>query len=675
MITGLRFSKELDMIDYITTDSLNFKNKYFRSDKSVTYKDLSKSFMSKVWGNNDEDAVKMAALYLIHYGLLGADNRKVVSELILQLVDDWDSFNKYPWGTMVWTLTAESMSRAIEKRYEEVMNDHRAYDPKIPVQCYALMGFTVAFQLWIYETLNNLGGFVACKSTDRIPRMLRWKTLERPGWDLVNCLFETSQDVVTPVLIPSIEEKQSDWFKEVMDYMGYTEESDDDRMLIQSSDAIQSSHPTRQSISVHSPARSEWTPPPVTRSEHQSTHRTSMSPRQTTRRSLGVTHAASTSSTGYVRIEEMLRGFMETVEERFRHFEERQTSIETKVSDMQRMFYATPGDEDESAEVIFEVAQDDDVCPPDYNEVATECRPTETPLQPRSNTRRTLRGRIIKKGRALLSPFTDPMRPRRPREGNQQININFDQWFDNADNNDTALTYLHGPCKKLDWWDHICTENNWLTDEHMDNYLVMLRHSYPTDNWTCVDTFWDGWLPRILQDREVADVDDFQWPRLLLDPIEGSCPQLIQQERDMRYVAWAKVDKVYIPINYDCQHWACGEIDLKAWTFTVYDSSTSFISSTDKFINMMARYQHLPAIINATRYWEVRGDNPNLEPFTLMRCTDVPQQGKASGDCGVFTLLMIEYLATGRKFDYTSSDSITLRRMIAAKIFAHGCTC
>ncbi|XP_044502376.1 ubiquitin-like-specific protease 1 [Mangifera indica] len=143
----------------------------------------------------------------------------------------------------------------------------------------------------------------------------------------------------------------------------------------------------------------------------------------------------------------------------------------------------------------------------------------------------------------------------------------------------------------------------------------------------------------------------------------------------MRYVAWAKVDKVYIPINYDCQHWACGEIDLKAWTFTVYDSSTSFISSTDKFINMMARYQHLPAIINATRYWEVRGDNPNLEPFTLMRCTDVPQQGKASGDCGVFTLLMIEYLATGRKFDYTSSDSITLRRMIAAKIFAHGCTC
>ncbi|XP_044478939.1 uncharacterized protein LOC123205927 [Mangifera indica] len=295
--------------------------------------------------------------------------------------------------------------------------------------------------------------------------MLRWKTLERSGWDLVNCLFETSQDVVTPVLIPSVEEKQSDWFKEVMDYMGYIEESDDDRMPIQSSDAIQSPHPTRQSIPVHSLVRSDWTPPPVTRSEHQSTHQTSMSPRQTTRRSPGVTHAASTSSTDFVRIEEMLHGFMETVEERFRHFEERQTSIETKVSDMQRMFFATTGDEDESAEVIFEVAQDDDVCPPDYCEIATECRPTETPLQPRSNTRRTLRGRIIKKGRALLSPFTDPMRPRRPREGNQQINIDFDQWYDNADNNDTALTYLHGPYKKLGWWDHICTENKWLTDE------------------------------------------------------------------------------------------------------------------------------------------------------------------------------------------------------------------
>lgn len=60
--------------------------------------------------------MKIYALYLFHYGLMGLNNRKVVSECILSIIDYWDAFNTYAWGTLVWMMTIESMSRAIQKK-------------------------------------------------------------------------------------------------------------------------------------------------------------------------------------------------------------------------------------------------------------------------------------------------------------------------------------------------------------------------------------------------------------------------------------------------------------------------------------------------------------------------------------------------------------------------------
>lgn len=40
------------------------------------------------------------------------------------------------------------------------------------------------FQVWIYETFNNLGTWVHKKSSaiDTIPRIVRWSQLEQPTW-------------------------------------------------------------------------------------------------------------------------------------------------------------------------------------------------------------------------------------------------------------------------------------------------------------------------------------------------------------------------------------------------------------------------------------------------------------------------------------------------------------
>lgn len=60
------------------TRESQLREKCFLNAKHVSYVDLRKVFKEKAWDNNDEDAMKIVALYLLYYGLVGVDNRKVV---------------------------------------------------------------------------------------------------------------------------------------------------------------------------------------------------------------------------------------------------------------------------------------------------------------------------------------------------------------------------------------------------------------------------------------------------------------------------------------------------------------------------------------------------------------------------------------------------------------------
>lgn len=78
LIIRLKFNKEMD--NSKVTRKSHFKLRYFVGNKLVTYGDFATIYKEKEWENNDEDVIKIYALYLFHYGLLGSDNRKIILE-------------------------------------------------------------------------------------------------------------------------------------------------------------------------------------------------------------------------------------------------------------------------------------------------------------------------------------------------------------------------------------------------------------------------------------------------------------------------------------------------------------------------------------------------------------------------------------------------------------------
>lgn len=61
----------------------------------MTYANLAPVFEEKAWGEDNSDGTKLMLLYYLYMGLLGSNNRKLVSQKVLQLVDHVDGFNAY----------------------------------------------------------------------------------------------------------------------------------------------------------------------------------------------------------------------------------------------------------------------------------------------------------------------------------------------------------------------------------------------------------------------------------------------------------------------------------------------------------------------------------------------------------------------------------------------------
>lgn len=47
-------------------------------------------------------------------------------------------------------------------------------------------------QLWMYETLYNLGDFVDFNTGGKVPRILKWRTVELSSWNDVSTIFRAS---------------------------------------------------------------------------------------------------------------------------------------------------------------------------------------------------------------------------------------------------------------------------------------------------------------------------------------------------------------------------------------------------------------------------------------------------------------------------------------------------
>ncbi|KAJ4716640.1 Phospholipase-like protein [Melia azedarach] len=95
---------------------------------------------------------------------------------ILQMVDDLEQFNRFPWGSVVWTYTFRSLSKVMARQLStyKVKQAQKRKKGLKHVNRYNLCGFPFAFQFWMYEAISTAGSELGKRTNSRLPRMLRW---------------------------------------------------------------------------------------------------------------------------------------------------------------------------------------------------------------------------------------------------------------------------------------------------------------------------------------------------------------------------------------------------------------------------------------------------------------------------------------------------------------------
>ncbi|KAK1559613.1 hypothetical protein Q3G72_016455 [Acer saccharum] len=144
-------------------------------------------------------------------------------------------------------------------------------------------------------------------------------------------------------------------------------------------------------------------------------------------------------------------------------------------------------------------------------------------------------------------------------------------------------------------------------------------------------------------DTELQE-DEFKDDRLL-DYVNGASPRSANP--------CTGVDKVYIPLNYESNHWILAEIDFIARKTIMYDSEINFIESGKKFIKFMQLlYTLLPLLLHKIEFFSKRPEihqNEDMMPWLVECCVNVPQQEKS--DCRFFVIKFVKHLIHGESID------------------------
>ncbi|KAL5539769.1 hypothetical protein UlMin_045147 [Ulmus minor] len=181
------------------------RDEYFKGATQIKVDDIQKAFRSLCDKDEGEkkkkakkekdlatDRVKIALLYFLEGVLLGADPKRNVSTFHMSTVDDLDMFNSYPWGTVVYDTTVDSLGgKDLAEKYRERLRKPPHKQLPDVKETYTLYGFPFAFQIWAFEAIPFLG-MVCARRVDgpvRFPRCLNWRCGETvPPLDRITTL-------------------------------------------------------------------------------------------------------------------------------------------------------------------------------------------------------------------------------------------------------------------------------------------------------------------------------------------------------------------------------------------------------------------------------------------------------------------------------------------------------
>ncbi|KAL0559015.1 hypothetical protein IC582_003604 [Cucumis melo] len=137
IITGLWSPKE-EAIQLVGNSRL--LDKFFKDKECIYVSDLEDIFLE--FKGDDNDMVKLALVYFIELSLLGKDRRTKVDRNFFKIADDWNTFNNYDWGRIVFGRTLSALKRALNMQ-------HAKEKKKSTKMKYTINGFSHALQLII----------------------------------------------------------------------------------------------------------------------------------------------------------------------------------------------------------------------------------------------------------------------------------------------------------------------------------------------------------------------------------------------------------------------------------------------------------------------------------------------------------------------------------------------
>ena len=118
------------------------RDTYFKTN-AIKTSDLLKKIQKWPRGKPKEDRLKIAMVYFLESTLLTSYPKKLVSQFHLSMVEDLETFNRFPWGSVVYPATLEQLqTRDLRAKYANYKEQLEAKGKKAT---YTLYRFPFAY--------------------------------------------------------------------------------------------------------------------------------------------------------------------------------------------------------------------------------------------------------------------------------------------------------------------------------------------------------------------------------------------------------------------------------------------------------------------------------------------------------------------------------------------------
>ncbi|CAH9055909.1 unnamed protein product, partial [Cuscuta epithymum] len=172
LITGFEFGSNIPPMS--TRCDGELWRRYFTGKTSVDRGDLRQAFESINNRRQDMqplDAVKLGLLHVLGNYILGNQSSLKVPTTYINLVDDLDVFNKFPWGDIVWSDLLDKVPKCAA-----ILGEGKSTRVTFP-------GYVFALQIWGFETFPELTRKRVCLKRHETywPRTLNWSVTSKPS--------------------------------------------------------------------------------------------------------------------------------------------------------------------------------------------------------------------------------------------------------------------------------------------------------------------------------------------------------------------------------------------------------------------------------------------------------------------------------------------------------------